>query len=94
MEELRLEFDDASFLDNIPFTSGHSHEIVSNKVGAGKIARKATKKWMEESANRPTENITKIGFIIKQQTKDVFKSKEHEEVMKSVQNLWIKDLLI
>ena len=78
LEELRLEFDDASFLDNIPFTSGHSHEIVSNKVGAGKIARKAAKKWMEESANRPTENITKIGFIIKQQTKDVFKSKEHE----------------
>ena len=63
LEELRLEFDDASFLDNIPFTSGHSHEIVSNKVGAGKIARKAAKKWMEESANRPTENITKTGFI-------------------------------
>eukprot|EP00091_Calanus_sinicus_P006822 TRINITY_DN1758_c0_g1_i1.p1 TRINITY_DN1758_c0_g1~~TRINITY_DN1758_c0_g1_i1.p1 ORF type:complete len:268 (-),score=65.79 TRINITY_DN1758_c0_g1_i1:641-1444(-) len=60
LEELRLEFDDASFLDNISFTSGHSHDIVSNKVGAGKIARKAAKKWMEESANRPTENITKI----------------------------------
>merc|ERR1712212_1365156 len=40
------ELDDVSFLENFEFKSAFSHDIVSNKVGANKIARKAAKAWM------------------------------------------------
>merc|ERR1712212_1419927 len=46
LDELKDELDDVSFLENFEFKSAFSHDIVSNKVGANKIARKAAKAWM------------------------------------------------
>ena len=46
LEELKEELVDSSFLVNIDFQSGQSHEVVSNRVGAAKIARRRAKEWM------------------------------------------------
>merc|ERR1711970_1628224 len=48
LDELKDELDDVSFLENLEFKSAFSHDIVSNKVGANKIARKAAKAWMAD----------------------------------------------
>merc|ERR1711936_1517617 len=56
LEELKKEIADSSFLDNVQFKSGHSHDIVSNKVGAGKIARRAANIWMRECAASSTKH--------------------------------------
>eukprot|EP00092_Neocalanus_flemingeri_P085347 GFUD01107388.1.p1 GENE.GFUD01107388.1~~GFUD01107388.1.p1 ORF type:complete len:658 (-),score=250.08 GFUD01107388.1:95-2068(-) len=63
LEELKEEFDDADFLDNAQFKSGQSHDIVSNKVGANKTARKAAKAWMAEAAKRPTAHQPKVILV-------------------------------
>merc|ERR1711979_143327 len=46
LEELKEELNDVSFLENLEFKSAFSHDIVSNKVGANKNARKEAKAWM------------------------------------------------
>merc|ERR1712123_408572 len=48
LEELKDELEDTAFLDNAEFKSAFSNDIVSNKVGANKIARRAAKAWMAE----------------------------------------------
>eukprot|EP00092_Neocalanus_flemingeri_P085348 GFUD01107389.1.p1 GENE.GFUD01107389.1~~GFUD01107389.1.p1 ORF type:complete len:666 (-),score=248.44 GFUD01107389.1:95-2092(-) len=65
LEELKEEFDDADFLDNAQFKSGQSHDIVSNKVGANKTARKAAKAWMAEAEKRPTAHQPKVILVPK-----------------------------
>eukprot|EP00092_Neocalanus_flemingeri_P025771 GFUD01027937.1.p1 GENE.GFUD01027937.1~~GFUD01027937.1.p1 ORF type:complete len:654 (+),score=241.46 GFUD01027937.1:89-2050(+) len=65
LEELKEEFDDADFLDNAQFKSGQSHDIVSNKVGANKTARKAAKAWMAEAAKRPTAHQPQVILVPK-----------------------------
>merc|ERR1719312_597220 len=50
LEELKNELEDTSFLEETTFKTGFSHDIVSNKVGANKVARRAAKAWMAESA--------------------------------------------
>merc|ERR1712142_1214467 len=59
LEELKEELNDVSFLENLEFKSAFSHDIVSNKVGANKNARKAAKAWM---AN-PNKQISKPKVI-------------------------------
>eukprot|EP00092_Neocalanus_flemingeri_P067971 GFUD01083008.1.p1 GENE.GFUD01083008.1~~GFUD01083008.1.p1 ORF type:complete len:846 (-),score=315.82 GFUD01083008.1:141-2678(-) len=65
LEGLKEEFDDADFLDTAQFKSGQSHDIVSNKVGANKTARKAAKVWMAEAAKRPTPHQPKVILVPK-----------------------------
>merc|ERR1711892_22771 len=48
LEELKEEFEDASFLKNTEFKSAFSNDIVSNKVGANKVARRAANAWIAE----------------------------------------------
>merc|ERR1712013_605772 len=48
LDELKAELEDVSFLENLEFKSAFSHDIVSNRVGANKIARKAAKAWMAD----------------------------------------------
>merc|ERR1712215_525841 len=60
LEELREELADTSFLETANFKSAFSHDIVSNKVGANKIARKAAKEWMAESAGRKLGSKPKV----------------------------------
>merc|ERR1711892_1610199 len=48
LDDLKDELEDVSFLENAEFKSAFCHDIVSNKVGANKIARKATKAWMAD----------------------------------------------
>merc|ERR1712106_656738 len=55
LEELKEELEDISFLENTTFKTGFSHDIVSNKVGANKIARKAAKAWMAETSGNTIE---------------------------------------
>merc|ERR1712098_765279 len=54
LDGLKKELTDNSFLDNAEFKSAFSHDIVSNKVGANKRARKAAKAWMAD----PTKQVT------------------------------------
>merc|ERR1711970_1651612 len=56
LEGLKEELEDASFLENAEFKSAFSHDIVSNKVGANKRARRAAKAWMAD----PTKQGSKI----------------------------------
>merc|ERR1712055_185527 len=70
LEELKEELEDTSFLENSTFKSGFSHDIVSNKVGANKIARKAAKAWMAESsgktvASKPKKVKTPVAEVSK-----------------------------
>merc|ERR1711971_1057681 len=39
---------DSSYLDNMKFLSGSAHDIVSNKVGANKRARREAHRWVAE----------------------------------------------
>ena len=48
LEELKNELDDSSCLADCEFKSAFSHDIVSNKVGANKTARRAAKAWIAE----------------------------------------------
>merc|ERR1711892_132054 len=48
LEDLKEELEDVSFLANAEFKSAFCHDIVSNKVGANKIARRAAKAWMAD----------------------------------------------
>merc|ERR1711892_995560 len=59
LEDLKEELEDASFLANAEFKSAFCHDIVSNKVGANKIARKAAKAWMAD----PKKPITKPKLV-------------------------------
>merc|ERR1711970_807696 len=56
LEGLKEELEDISFLENAEFKSAFSHDIVSNKVGANKRARRAAKAWMAD----PTKQGSKI----------------------------------
>merc|ERR1712076_37078 len=60
LEELKEELEDTSFLETANFKSAFSHDIVSNKVGANKIARKAAKEWMAQSAGRKVGSKPKV----------------------------------
>merc|ERR1712059_39453 len=46
LEDLKMELEDPAFLDHMEFKTAFCHDIVSNKVGANTIARKAAKAWM------------------------------------------------
>merc|ERR1711970_519007 len=59
LEGLKEELDDVSFLENAEFKSAFSHDIVSNKVGANKRARKAAKAWMADP-KKQASNIAPI----------------------------------
>merc|ERR1711892_640432 len=59
LEDLKEELEDVSFLANAEFKSAFCHDIVSNKVGANKIARKAAKAWMAD----PKKPITKPKLV-------------------------------
>merc|ERR1712172_146886 len=39
---------DSSYLDNMKFLTGSAHDIVSNKVGANKRARREAHRWVAE----------------------------------------------
>merc|ERR1711979_41725 len=56
LDGLKKELTDNSFLENAEFKSAFSHDIVSNKVGANKRARKAAKAWMAD----PTKQVTPV----------------------------------
>merc|ERR1712183_723786 len=65
LEGLKEELDDVSFLENAEFKSAFSHDIVSNKVGANKRARKAAKAWMTDpkkqvSNTAPVQEATPV----------------------------------
>merc|ERR1711970_1617592 len=59
LEGLKEELDDVSFLENAEFKSAFSHDIVSNKVGANKRARKAAKAWMAD----PKKQVSNIAPV-------------------------------
>merc|ERR1711970_191272 len=59
LEGLKEELEDTSFLENAEFKSALSHDIVSNKVGANKRARRAAKAWMAD----PTKQGSKIAPV-------------------------------
>merc|ERR1711936_183616 len=59
LEGLKEELEDTSFLENAEFKSAFSHDIVSNKVGANKRARRAAKAWMAD----PTKQGSKIAPV-------------------------------
>merc|ERR1712106_162143 len=59
LDDLKDELDDVSFLENAEFKSAFCHDIVSNKVGANKIARRAAKAWMAD----PKKPITKPKLV-------------------------------
>merc|ERR1712212_777422 len=59
LEGLKEELEDTSFLDNAEFKSAFSHDIVSNKVGANKRARRAAKAWMAD----PKKQVSNIATV-------------------------------
>merc|ERR1711936_1522133 len=59
LEGLKEELEDTSFLENAEFKSASSHDIVSNKVGANKRARRAAKAWMAD----PTKQGSKVAPV-------------------------------
>merc|ERR1739838_1046146 len=59
LEGLKEELDDVSFLENAEFKSAFSHDIVSNKVGANKRARRAAKAWMAD----PKKQVSNIAPV-------------------------------
>merc|ERR1712013_800729 len=59
LDELKEELEDVSFLENTEFKSAFSHNIVSNKVGANKHARRAAKAWMAD----PKKQISDIAQV-------------------------------
>merc|ERR1712013_327166 len=59
LDELKEELEDVSFLENTEFKSAFSHDIVSNKVGANKHARRAAKAWMAD----PKKQISDIAQV-------------------------------
>merc|ERR1711936_1148637 len=59
LEGLKEKLEDTSFLENAEFKSVFSHDIVSNKVGANKRARRAAKAWMAD----PTKQGSKIAPV-------------------------------
>merc|ERR1712183_525813 len=59
LEGLKEELDDVSFLENAEFKSAFSHDIVSNKVGANKRARRAAKAWMAD----PKKQVSNIALV-------------------------------
>merc|ERR1712168_1788539 len=67
LEELKNELEDTSFLENTTFKTGFDHDIVSNKVGANKVARRAAKAWMAESAGEKVSTpVVKKAPIVKE----------------------------
>ena len=58
LDELKAELEDVSFLENLEFKSAFSHDIVSNRVGANKIARKAAKAWMADPKAQISKPMT------------------------------------
>merc|ERR1712002_1301463 len=59
LEGLKQELEDVSFLENAEFKSAFSHDIVSNKVGANKRARRAAKAWMAD----PKKQVSNIAPV-------------------------------
>ena len=59
LEGLKEELEDVSFLENAEFKSAFSHDIVSNKVGANKRARRAAKAWMAD----PKKQVSNIAPV-------------------------------
>merc|ERR1712055_674758 len=84
LEELKEEIEDTSFLETANFKSAFSHDIVSNKVGANKIARKAAKEWMAESAGRKVGSKPKVKKeeVKVKAAKEDFKKKNDVKPMK------------
>merc|ERR1711872_1100842 len=65
LDGLKKELTDNSFLENAEFKSAFSHDIVSNKVGANKRARRAAKAWMADpkkqvSTTAPVQEATPV----------------------------------
>merc|ERR1739838_765290 len=59
LDGLKEELEDVSFLENAEFKSAFSHDIVSNKVGANKRARRAAKAWMAD----PKKQVSNIAPV-------------------------------
>merc|ERR1739838_1250582 len=65
LDGLKEELEDVSFLENAEFKSAFSHDIVSNKVGANKRARRAAKAWMADPKKQvsniaPVQEVTPV----------------------------------
>merc|ERR1712212_613482 len=88
LEELKEELEDVSFLENADFKSAFSHDIVSNKVGANKIARRAAKAWMADPNKQVTKpRIVKAEAIEKQTTAKSLPAEEPAEIAQPIENV-------
>merc|ERR1712002_647665 len=65
LEGLKQELEDVSFLENAEFKSAFSHDIVSNKVGANKRARRAAKAWMADP-KKQVSNIAQVATPVEE----------------------------
>merc|ERR1711970_594560 len=103
LEGLKEELDDVSFLENAEFKSAFSHDIVSNKVGANKRARKAAKAWMADpkkqvSNTAPVQEATPVEVTVPEVTPHVEESIEKsapfvEEVMITEETPLVEELI-
>ena len=66
LEQLKEELEDPSFLDTAELKSAFSHDIVSNRAGANRKARKAAKAWMDEE--KVTEHKLNKANVIEPQS--------------------------
>merc|ERR1712212_511105 len=88
LEELKEELEDVSFLENAVFKSAFSHDIVSNKVGANKIARRAAKAWMADPNKQVTKpRVVKAEAIEKQTTAKSLPAEEPVEIAQPIENV-------
>merc|ERR1712212_575471 len=88
LEELKEELEDVSFLENAAFKSAFSHDIVSNKVGANKIARRAAKAWMADPNKQVTKpRVVKAEAIEKQTTSKSLPAEEPVEIAQPIENV-------
>merc|ERR1712212_1384309 len=88
LEELKEELEDVSFLENAVFKSAFSHDIVSNKVGANKIARRAAKAWMADPNKQvPKPRVVKAEAIEKQTTAKSLPAEEPVEIAQPIENV-------
>merc|ERR1712080_613695 len=71
---------DVSYLDNIKFQTGSSHDIVSNKVGANERARREAHKWVAEvrAGTRPV-SAEELAAIKKAEQVALAKKKAEQE---------------
>merc|ERR1712013_680524 len=78
LDELKEELEDVSFLENTEFRSAFSHDIVSNKVGANKRARRAAKAWMADP-KKQISDIAQVATPVEETAPDVEEAKISEE---------------